>query len=439
MELVVIVALVLLNGVFSGAEIALLSVRKTRLGELASDGRRGAAAALKLRQEPERLLATVQVAITLLGAAAAAFGGVRLEGPLAAQLTLWGVPGKYADHISFVVVVSTISYFSLVFGELVPKSIALRKAETFTLVVARALDLLSRVVKPAVWLLTQSSNLVLRPMKDRTNFSESRLSAEELQQLVEEASVAGSLPPAAGEIASRAIDLAALRVKDIMIPRGRVVGMPVVATRDDLHEILLKKPHSRYPVYDRNIDDVLGYLMARELYEALLEPGSLDVRALVRPVLFLPETTEAMSAMRKMQEARQRFALVVDETGGVVGGVTLADVAEELMGEVLDEDKKQPEQLIVPDENDTYLVRGDAPIHEVERVLDTSLEEEGSRAATVAGLLIEKLGKIPLAGERTRLGEELDVEVVDASERRVKMLRVRRLPREHEEAASPPG
>jgi putative hemolysin len=426
-ELLLMVALILVSGVFAGAEIALLSVRKTRLAELAEEGRRGAKSAVELRRDPERLLATIQIAITVLGAATAVFGGARLEHPLAGVLTAMGLHDDYAEPLAFVLVVSAISYLSLVLGELVPKSLALRKSEAFSLLIARGLLMLSRVTRPGVWILTFSSNLVLRIFRDSTTFTESKLSSEELQQLVEEASAAGSLPPAAGEIASRAIDLAGLRVKDVMIPRPRVIGLAAQASKGEVRDVLQEHPHSRYPVYEGSIDNVLGYVTAREVYEAIIEHGSLDLRALMRPVIFIPATTAAVQVVRKLQQQRQRLGMVVDETGGVLGVVTTADVTDELIGELLDE-HDAPERLIVREEDGTFLVRGEAPIHEVERALDTSLSTDDVRASTVAGLVIEELGRIPEVGEHIVLGSEIDAEIVEASERRVRALRLRRIP-----------
>ena len=217
-ELAIIVALVLLNGFFSGSEIALLSVRKTRLAELARTGKSTAALALKLRESPERLLATVQVGITVVGAAAAAFGGSALEEPLTVVFEEWGF-GEYSSGAALVLVVSAISALSIVLGELVPKSLALRTSEQVSLIVAAPLTAVAVVARPVAWLLTGISNLILWPFRDQTTFSETRLSAEELQQLVEEASSSGAVHERAGDIASRAIDLNSLRVSSILVPR----------------------------------------------------------------------------------------------------------------------------------------------------------------------------------------------------------------------------
>jgi putative hemolysin len=410
--------------VLAGAEIAILAVRKTRLHQLLEEGRKSARAVLHLREHPERFLATVQIGITVVGACAAAFSGRTVAVRLANALNAVGVD-DYAEEISFALVIAGISFLSLVLGELVPKSLALRRTEAFSLLIARVLVLLAKLAKPAVWVLTFSSNLVLRAFRDTTSFSESRLSPDELQQLVEEAASTGTLTPAAGEIASRAIDLAQLRVKDVMVPRSRVVAIALDSTTEQLRNLLKSNLHTRYPVFERSIDNVVGYVTARELYEALVQGDGVDVRALMRPALFVPDSTSVVQALRRFQEARQRLSLVVDETGGVVGVVTITDVAEELIGEMLDE-YEAPDQFVRLISEGVFAVRGEAPIHEVERELSVTLGEDDTRSATIAGLIIEQLGHIPKKGEHVALSPEIEAEITDATERRVRALVLRR-------------
>ena len=221
-ELVIILGLILVNGIFAGSEIAIVSLRRTRLQQLVDEGRRGAQTLAALRGEPERFLATVQVGITIVGTTAAAFGGstiaVHLE-PLIASVP-W--LADEAEEIAFAAVVALISYLSLVLGELVPKSLALRVGESYALMMAKPLLALSWIAKPVVWLLTASSNVVLRPFRDRTNFMEARISKEEILQMVDEASKAGTLHEHASEIASRALAFDKLPLRDVMIPRDRI-------------------------------------------------------------------------------------------------------------------------------------------------------------------------------------------------------------------------
>ena len=264
LQFAVLLGLTAINAFFSGAEIAILSVRKSRLRELADEGSTRAKSALALRQKPEQFLATVQVGITVVGASAGAFGGVVLEQPVAEALRSIGA-GAWADRLALALVVAIVSALSIVLGELVPKSLALRSSDRFALLAAPVLLLLSRVAAPVIAVLTAASNIFLRPFHDRTNFVESRLSREELRQLVEEATDAGSMDAQAGEIAARAIDLGDLSVGAVMVPRGAIASLDVGASVGEVRAMLRDRPYSRYPLTDGATENVLGYVMAREL------------------------------------------------------------------------------------------------------------------------------------------------------------------------------
>jgi putative hemolysin len=420
-EIGIIVLLTLLNGVFTGAEIAMLSVRKTRLRELADEGNRSAQAALRLRKTPETLLATIQIAITVIGATTAVFGGARLEGPLTALLTRIGL-GEPAEWLAFVLVIMLVSYLTLVLGELVPKSLALRSPERFALAIASPLAALSTLGRPLVWLLTVSSNAVLRPFRDRTTFSESRLSPDELQQLVEESAEAGALHAGAAEIASHAIDLARLRVNALMIPRTKIVSIEASATQQSVLRVLRESPHARYPVHEGNVEHVCGYVLARDVYDAILR-GSLSLPRLARPVPFFPETTLALDVLRALQAAKQQLGLLVDEQGGLAGLVTIEDIAEDLFGDILEE-HESPRRLVWQEDGArSHVALGDAPIHEVNRVLEGDLTDDTS-ATTMAGLVAEKAGRVPVVGERVAVGARVEAEVLEASPRQVEKLRL---------------
>jgi putative hemolysin len=420
MELVVIVALVLLNGVFSGAEIALLSVRKTRLQELADEGHAAAIAALALRHKPESFLATVQVGITVVGATASAFGGSTLTDPLAASLTALGA-GRYAEELALAIVVGFISVLSVVLGELVPKSVSLRASERVSLLIARPLLMLSRVASPLVWLLTAISNLILRPFKDQTSFTEGKLSADELQQLVEEAAQTGSLHEDVSEIASRAIDLAETRIGALAIPRNEVVTLDHDASGDEVWKLLKSDPHARYPVLaaDGHIE---GYVTARDLVTQLVEEKWVDVGKIVRELPFFAENTPAVDVLRGLQRGQQPLGGIVDEHGAVLGVVTVDDIMEELVGDVLAEHER-PENHIKREGDKAYVVQAKMPVHELNRELELDLPQDPSYA-TLAGLLIHVAGRIPKSGEEHELSSHVRAKVIEASARQVRLVRL---------------
>lgn len=422
-ELAILIGLILLNGLFSGAEIALVTVRATRLEELAGAGSRGAAAALRLKRDPERLLATVQVAITVVGAGAAAFGGAAFAADLAPVIATIEPLAAASAEIALTIVVAVVSYLSLVLGELVPKSLGLRGAESYALVAARPIEWLAILARPAVWFLMKSSNAVLRLFGDRTTFIEGRISREELIAIVDEASEKGGVDPEAGEIASRALDLSELTAHDVMVHRRYVVGLPESATPEKLREALLVEGHRRVPIYGESIDDVKGYVSWRDVLERLWDGRSIDVPSMLRPCWFVPDSTGAMELLREMQRRRTQMAVVVDEHGGTAGIVTLEDLLEELVGEI-ESEHDTGDDWLVKEPGGASLVQGTASIRDVNRALELELEEPDD-VTTLSGLCVRLAGgRLPKKGEVLRtFGASL--EAVEVSNRRVRLVRIR--------------
>ncbi len=420
MELLVILGLTLVNAFFSGAEIAILAVRKTRLHELAEEGHRSARLALRLRQNPERFLATVQVGITVVGATAGAVGGVVLEQPIAALLRGAGL-GAGAEKIAFVLVVSFISVLSIVLGELVPKSLALRYSESAALRVSRPLFVLSLAARPIIWFLVGASNLVLRPFQDRTTFTETRLSPEELQQLVDEATTAGTVDRETGEIASRAIDLGRLRAYSVMVPRSEVTWLSLEASRAKILQILRDAPHARYPVLDAD-QQPIGYVVTHEVYAQLLD-GDIDLRVLLRDIPIFTKQAPAVDVLRALQGARTEIGIVLDDSGSPSGLVSIEALAEELFGEIVGE-REAVRQSISPSGGGSFDVRGDAPLHEINRELGLELPID-PEASTLGGLVLAVHGGFPRPGARLVLPGGVDAEVLEASVNRVLFVKIR--------------
>src|SRR5262245_23506366 len=314
-ELFIILALIVANGVFAGAEIAIVSLRHTRLQQLVEADRVGAKTIERLRAEPERFFATVQVGITVVTTTAAAFGGARMAQHLEPMLRPLPVIGRDADGVALAIVVVVVSFLSLVLGELVPKSLALRRGERYALLMAKPIAALSRVARPIVWLLTATSNLVLRPFSDRTNFAESRISKEELEQMVDEAAKTGAIHEHASELASRALEFDRLKLSDVMLPRARIDALPLRATMDQIRRFLLEERRSRIPVYDRSLDDIVGYVSAKDIVSLAWDGGPVVLTDLLRSVKFFPETVTAIEVLRFMQREQQRISIAVDEHG----------------------------------------------------------------------------------------------------------------------------
>ncbi len=422
-ELLLLLALVTAGGVLAGAEMALVTARRGRLEEAAGAGSTRARAALQLRRDPERFLATVQVGITLVGAVAGAYGGSSLAALLEQPLRDLGV-GESAPRLAFVLVVALVTYLSVVFGELVPKSLALRFADRYALAVARPMLVLGWLGRPVIWLLAASSNLVLRAFGDRTNFVEGRLTRQDLEHLVEEASDAGSIDVSTGRLVARALDFSQLRVADVMVPRRFVHAVPEDADDAALRAAMLGKGHRRVPVYRDSIDHVTGYVLREDVLACLWDGRALDVGALRREPFFLPESMRADRALRELQDRRLHLAIVVEERGGTAGLVTLEDLVEELVGEIFHEHDALPAQPIQREGAATVRVLGSVTLRDVWHELKLELPDRGD-ARTVGGLATALAGeRVPAAGERFPVVPGIELEVVEASPRRVRVVRL---------------
>jgi putative hemolysin len=301
--------------------------------------------------------------------------------------------GPRAQQVAFGIVVALVAYLSLVLGELVPKSLALRGGEVYALLVARPLLALAWLARPFVWLLTASSNLVLRPFSDRTNFMEARVSTEELQQMVGEAAKSGELHEQASELASRALAFDKLSLQEVMVPRNRIDALPRNANHQQVQRFLLDEQRSRIPVYDGTLDNVVGYVSAKDAVALAWEGNLIVLHDLLRPVKLFPETVPAIEVLRFMRREHQRLAIAVDEHGVVSGLVTFEDLVEELVGEVFSEHEEHT-TAIVKAADGSAVVTGEVTVRELNRELGLELEALES-STTVAGLCARLAGGVP--------------------------------------------
>ena len=418
-ELAIIFALVLANGLFSGAEIAIVTLRRTRLQALVDEGKRAALAVAELRAKPERFLATVQVGITVLGAAASAYGGDRLADRMSPAIARVPLLVDWAHEIALGIVVVVVAYLSLIVGELVPKSLALRSPERYALLVGRPLLGLAQIARPIVWFLTASSNVVLKIFGDRTSFTEARMSPDELKAMLEEAGEGGTIDPRASEIAARAIELTELVAADVMVPRTVIVGIHEGASEEEVRRVFKESGHSRLPVYRSAPEDVIGYVSVRDVYAKDAQPW----RELMRPAMFLPETMKAIDVLADLQTRATHMAIVVDEHGVTVGLLTREDLVEEVLGEMLSE-HREPRlgHGLVRQPDGSVLVSGLASVRDVNRVLDIELPEEGDWT-TIGGLLVALAGRIPETGTELAV-TGVKLVVAEASPRRVRAVRI---------------
>jgi putative hemolysin len=394
-ELLLVGILIILNGFFSGAEIAVISARRGRLQSLAEEGSRGAQAALRLKADPDRFMATVQIGVTMVGTLASAVGGVaaieRLE-PLYASLPApWMT--NLAEPLAVGTVVFTIAYLSLVIGELIPKSLAVRHAETIAVLVARPIEWLSRVSAKPVALLTASSRLGLRLLGQKAPAKESLFhTLEDLRALVEEAEEQGVIE---SELLTGAFAFHDRDVREVMTPRPDIVSIPRTATVEEARAVVAQSGHTRFPVFDRDLDDLTGILYARDLF-VVTDPTA-PIEDLVKPASFVPHSKKATALLSDMRRTRRQMTFVVDEHGSLVGLVTIEDLVEVIVGEIPDEHKPEEESTRLLTEG-VIEADGSVPVHELNEDLELELPESANYV-TVGGLVLERLGAVPRGGE----------------------------------------
>jgi putative hemolysin len=430
-ELVILFALVVANGLFAGAEIAVLTASKAKVQQRAAARDRKGLAVQALREQPERFLATVQIGITVVGAAAAAFGGSSIAGDLEPML----VPlfGSSAHEVAMVIVVASVSFLSLVIGELVPKSLALRYSNGYAFLIGWPLLRLSALMRPLVWFLTKCSNLVLRMFGDSTSFTEARVSRDEIRELVNEAAKVGSVDARSSEIAARALEFGDVHVAEVMVRRDRVIAIPHDAPPEEVQRILLEEGHSRMPVYEGDLDHVIGYVVARDILALAWESNLIALADIIRPLVYVPLSARIGAVLREMQARQTQIAIVVDEHGGSAGLVTIEDLMEELVGDITGE-YDTFETSVRFESDGTALVPGWLPTRKVNRTLDTALPI-GRESMTIAGLCIALALAVPSVGAKLTSPDGTQLEVVDASPRRVRMVRVIRRPSGQRELA----
>jgi putative hemolysin len=399
LDIVLVVVFVLVGGIFAGAEIALVSLREVQVRTLSERGSRGAALA-RLLGDPNRFLAAVQVGVTLAGFLSAAFGASTLAGPLSDWLVGRGVGEGMADPLALVLVTLVISYVSLVVGELTPKRLALQRAEGFSLVVARPLNTIARLFRPVVWLLSVSTNVLVRLLGGDPKAGGESISQEELRDLV---AAHESLSSDERRLIDEVFRAGDREVREVMTPRTEVEFLDASTTVSRAARQLAESGHSRYPVIGRDQDDVVGFVHVRDLLLPTHPAGrAATVGDLAREVKRLPGTAGVLTALSEMRRENQHLAVVVDEYGGTDGIVTLEDLIEEVIGEIYDE---YDEEVVPEDASDP------GGPQEVEGLLNlddfaqaTGLHLPEGPYETVAGYVLAELGRIPEVGAAVEVG-----------------------------------
>lgn len=412
-EIGLVLLLVVINAAFAGSEVALISLREGQLRRMEQEGEQGRLVA-RLARDPNQFLSTIQIGITLAGFLASAAAAVSLAQPL---LPLLGFLGRAAEPVAVLLITMVLTYLTLVVGELAPKRIALQRPERWARRAARPLAVVSALTRPAVWLLSKSTDLLVRLAGADPGQQREEVTEEEVRDMIV---TGGVFRPEQRRLLSEAIEIGERRLSDVLVPRRDVIAIPAEATVREAIRTLLRSTHGRAPVYRGNLDEVLGLVTLQDLVSA--GGGAEGVVAdCVRPVLALPESLGVLEALRRLQAARGQLAIVINEYGGTEGIITVEDLLEELVGEIYDEfDPDFRRVQYRPD--GSVVVPGSFPVHDLPD-LGISLPE--GDYATVAGLILERLGRIPAEGDTVEVDRwRLEVLAMD----RNAIARVRLLP-----------
>src|SRR6476619_2803471 len=428
LQILVIILLTFFEGVFVAAEIALVTIRRTRVDQLAEEGNRAARRVKGLVAQPGRFLAVTQIGLTFLGFLASAYAAVNLTTSLEELFKGTGLPilSTSAAPLALIIVTLVLSLFTIVFGELVPKSLALAHTETFALRLSGFIEVLLRVLGPLVRVLTAITTAVAR-MLGAGDQAQGVMSTQELSILVERGGEQGILEAEEEQMIHAVIELGDQRVHEVMVPRIAMVTLTTSATMEEAIDTIIEQGHSRIPVYEDTIDEIVGILYAKDLLP-FLKPGGAEappLRSLLRTPVFVPESMTVDDLLHELQRRKVHLAIALDEYGGTAGLVTIEDLIEEIVGELQDEyDVEEP--MVVRLSDDEARVDGRASVDDLSELFDTSLElEDETEYDTVGGLIYHRIGGVPKPGDQV-VGDGLTLTVETTANRRVgKVLVVR--------------
>lgn len=425
LEIILIFLLVLANGVFSMAEMAVVSSRKARLRQRKEDGHRGAGVALELAEKPDDFLSTVQVGITMIGTLAGAFGGATVAEKAAVHLKQIPAVAAYADSIAITVVVLLISYFSLILGELVPKNLALSNPEGIASALAPPMRFLARLGSPFVRFLTLSTKLVMKLIPVKAS-NEAPVTEEEIKAMLAQGAAHGTFEEAEQEMVEGVFRLGDRRVRDLMRPRGKVKSLDLQEDWSVNREVVRQSVFSRFPVIDGDLDHAVGVVHVKDLFLLADRGQAVDLRAAARPTLMMPEATPALDALERFQESGAQMALIIDEHGSVEGIVTVTDLLEGVVGDLRGPGGSARPQA-VRREDGTWLVDGQLPIKTFLEELELKeIPGDVDGFNTVGGLVLAHLHRIPAPGDHF-VADGWRFEVLDMDANRIDKVLVSRL------------
>jgi putative hemolysin len=419
MEIVTLVFLFVLNGLFAMSEIAIVSSRKIRLQQAAEEGVSGARLALQLANEPSHFLSTIQVGITLIGILSGAYGEAALSGKLADFLARFPEIAPYSHVLSLVVVVIGITYFSLIIGELVPKRLALHRPEKIAMTVARPMRLLATLAYPLVRILSLSTDLILRLLRSHQP-EEPLITEKEIRLMIDQGTEAGVFHKSEQEMVSNVLRLDNLRIGAIMTPRMDIYYLDVDDPFEENCRKLVDSPYSIIPVCKDGLDNVLGFIQAKDLLRRALTGEHMDLVSAARPAHSVPKSLSPMQLLEEFKRSKTAMALVVNEYGEVAGLVTLKDVMEAIVGDIPTEEEEKEEPEAIQREDGSWLLDGTLSVEKFKQIFDVEElpDEDAGNFHTIGGFVMLQLGHVPRAADHFHW-DEFRFEVVDMDKNRV--------------------
>ena len=426
-EALFIFLLILANGFFSAAEISLLSARRSRMRHKAETGDEAGRLVYQLQNDPDRYLAAVQLGITLIGSLASAIGGavaIELLKPLLERTPLRQISSA-SEFLSLLLVVLVITYFTLVLGELVPKSLALKHSEKVALWVAHPIDLFSRIASPFVKVLTSSNRLVLKALGLRTRLEAPLVSEEEVKMMVREGMEKGVFGQAEQQLIHSVFEFTDTSAKEVMVPRPHIQALPMTSTPSEILRKILETGFSRFPIYGRDLDDVRGILNSKDVLRLLAEKKPIVVAELLHPAHFVPETKMISDLLPELLRRRLHMAMIINEYGSVEGLITIEDLIEELVGEIHDE--YEPLEAGVERSRDgSLLIDAHLSIHDLQSRYRLPFPES-PEFETLAGFMLAQLQRIPQGGESVQY-QDWKFSVVHVDRKRITKVKAEMFP-----------
>ncbi len=396
-DILLIIIFIFLNGLFAAAEIAVVTLRRTRVKQLIEEGNKRAVVLNKLREEPDRFLATIQIGITLAAVLASAIGGataVEIIKPVFANVPIPFISAS-SQAIAIGIVAVIITFFFIIFGELIPKSIALSNPEATGLLIAPFIEKFSKLAIPFVQILKVSTNILLKPFGKRAFSERGYISEEEIKLLLEEGKERGIFKAEEKELIHSVFEFTDMSAKEVMVPPTQMVTISLGLSMEDIKALIAEEQFSRYPVVGKDLNDIRGILYAKDFQNTLARGGA-DIRKLIKPPFFIPETMKISNLLREMQRKRIHMALVIDEYGGVSGLVTMEDLLEEIVGEIRDEyDIESP---VIQLGDGTFRIDASISIRDLKEDYEIEIPES-TEYETLSGFLLTALQRIPKIGD----------------------------------------